>query len=648
MTGYVFFNGRCVMTITYPDGSTKEFAPGSTFHDAAGAISEEFGRKALAARVDGVLYDLSSGIPGDVSIRFLTFDDDEGRMLYWHSTSHVMAAAVKRLFPDAKVAIGPSIDEGFYYDFDIKHPFTEEDLGRIEEEMKNIIRENEPFVREVISRDEAIDLFTREKEPYKVEMAVSIEDDTVSLYRLGNFVDLCRGPHIPSAGRIKAFKLLSTAGAYWRGDERNKMLQRLYGISFPDKKMLEQHLKWLEEVKKRDHRILGAKLDLFSMDEEIGPGLVLWHQKGSIIRSVIEDYWRDEHRKRGYQIVYTPHIASERVYQRSGHIENYAENMYSPMDIDGTPYYVKPMNCPGHIKIFQSKLRSYRDLPIRLCELGTVYRYERSGVLHGMLRVRGFTQDDSHIFCTMEQVVEEVEGVLDFVLDMMKVFGYEYAMFLSTKPDKALGGDESWEQAIAALRKALENKDVFYEVDPGEGVFYGPKIDIKLKDVLGRLWQGPTIQVDFNLADRFDINYIGQDGNEHRVAMIHRVVLGSMERFVGGLIEHYAGAFPLWLAPVQAVIMPITDAHHEYAGRIFRWMKEQGLRVEFDSRNEKINRKIRDAEDMKIPYMLIAGTREVESGTVSVRKHAAGDIGVFSTEEIISRIIKENHEKTRD
>lgn len=636
------------MTVTYPDGSTVQLKKGSTFLDAAIAISEGFARKVLAAKINHEFYDLNRQIPGDASVTFMTFDDEAGRKLYWHSTAHVMAAAVKRLFPDAKVAIGPAIDEGFYYDFDVEKPFTEEDLEKIEAEMKAVVNEDSVFEREDISRKDALKLFTDMKEPYKIELAGELEDKNVSLYRLAGFTDLCRGPHIPSSGKIKAFKLLSSAGAYWRGDEKNRMLQRIYGISFPDKKMLKERLEWLEEVKKRDHRILGAKLELYSVDEETGAGLILWHPKGSIIRETIENYWREEHRKRGYELVFTPHIASERVYQRSGHLENYAENMYSPMDIDGTPYYVKPMNCPGHIKIFQSKMRSYRDLPIRLCELGTVYRYERSGVLHGMLRVRGFTQDDSHIFCTPEQAVDEVIGVLNFVVELMGIFGYTFKAYLSTRPEKSLGDEQSWESATTALKEALKRTNVEYELDPGEGVFYGPKIDIKLRDVLGRLWQGPTIQVDFNLANRFDINYIGKDGSEHRVVMIHRVVLGSMERFIGGLIEHYAGAFPVWLAPVQAVVMPLTDAQRDFAVSLVDKMRLVGLRVDLDDRNEKINRKIRDAEEMKVPYMLILGKREIETDTVSLRKRRDGDLGAVPVEDIIERIRVENKEKTRD
>lgn len=636
------------MKITYPDGAVKEFAEKSTFGDAALAISEGFARKVIAASSDGALFDLSAIMPHDLSVKFLTFDDPEGKRIYWHSTSHILAAAVKRLFPSAKVTIGPSVADGFYYDFDVEKPFSEEDLAKIEETMKEIIKENSPFVRENLDKKKAAELFNKENEPYKVELVNEIPDEVLSIYRLGDFTDLCRGPHITSAGRVKAIKLLSTSGAYWRGNEKNAILQRVYGISFPDKKLLDEHLLWLEEIKKRDHRVLGNKLDLFSVEEDIGAGLILWHQKGSIVREIIENLWRTEHRKREYDLVFTPHIASERIYQRSGHLENYVENMYSPMDIDGTPYYVKPMNCPGHIKIFQSRMRSYRDLPIRLCELGTVYRYERSGVLHGMLRVRGFTQDDSHIFCTPEQVVEEVVNVLDFVSYMMKLFGFEFKTYLSTRPEKSLGDDESWENATEALKKALEQTGLDYVIDPGEGVFYGPKIDIKLKDAIGRFWQGPTIQVDFNLANRFDINYIANDGEEHRVVMIHRVVLGSMERFFGVLIEHYAGAFPLWLAPVQAVVMPITDAQRDYASGIVKEMKARGIRVELDSRNEKINRKIRDAEEMKIPYMLIAGQKEMDTGALSVRRHGKGDVGVFPSKEIIDGIVRDSEEKIKE
>lgn len=636
------------MTITFPDGGTRDFPENTTFMDVAKSISDGFARKVLAAEVDGVLYDLARMVPGDIAVRFLTFDDKAGRTVYWHSTAHVMAAAVKRLFPNVRVAIGPAIDEGFYYDFDVETPFTEEDLARIEAGMKAVVEENLPFERIDTTREEAVALFQSENERYKVEIAADLDDEQVTLYRLGKFVDLCRGPHVPHAGMIKSFKLLSVAGAYWRGDERNAMLQRIYGVSYPDKKLLQARLEWLEEVKRRDHRILGAKLDLFSVDEEIGAGLILWHQNGALLREIIENFWRGEHRKRGYQLVFTPHIASERIFKRSGHLETYAENMYSPMDIDGTPYYVKPMNCPGHIKIFKSRTRSFRDLPLRLCELGTVYRYERSGVLHGMLRVRGFTQDDSHIFCTPEQVVDEVKKVLYFVVELMRIFGYDYTAYLSTRPEKSLGDDEIWESATASLKAALEQSHIGYTVDPGEGVFYGPKIDIKLRDVLGRMWQGPTIQVDFNLPNRFDVNYTGSDGQEHRVVMIHRVVLGSMERFIGGLIEHFGGAFPVWLSPVQAVVMPITDVQGEYAASVADSMRAEGIRVEVDSRNEKVNRKIRDAEEMKTPYMIVVGQKEMDAGTVSLRKRGKGDIGVYQTDEVVSRIKNENDEKTRD
>jgi threonyl-tRNA synthetase len=636
------------MTITYPDGAIKEFPDGATYFDAAVGISEGFARKALAARVDDTLYDLSVPMVDGASVTFLTFGDDDGRRLFWHSSAHVMAAAVKRLFPEARVAIGPSIDEGFYYDFDVPEPFTEKDLEAIEREMKVVAKENIPFERSDMPRGEAIKMFTVANETYKVELAEDITDDTVSIYRLDGFTDLCRGPHVPSSKAVRSFKLLSSAGAYWRGNENNRMLQRIYGVSFPDKKLLKEHLAWLEEVRRRDHRVLGNKLDLFSVDEEIGAGLILWHPAGSILREVIENYWREEHRKRGYQLVFTPHIASEKIYQRSGHLDNYAENMYSPMDIDGTDYYVKPMNCPGHIKIFKSRMRSYRELPIRLCELGTVYRYERSGVLHGMLRVRGFTQDDSHMFCTPDQVVDEVVGVLNFVRELMDDFGYEFQAYLSTRPEKSLGDDASWEHAIASLKVALETTGTDYVVDPGEGVFYGPKIDIKLRDALGRMWQGPTVQVDFNLPERFDINYIGSDGAEHKVVAIHRVVLGSIERFIGGLIEHYGGAFPVWLAPVQVTVLPITDDHQPYARELADRMRGAGIRVELDDRNEKVNRKIRDSEERKIPYMLVIGKNEVEAGTVSVRKRGGIDLGVVDAGELLNRIVRENEDKAKE
>lgn len=558
---------------------------------------------------------------------------------YRHSASHVLAHAVKRLFPETKLAIGPAIADGFYYDFDREASFTPEDLERIEEEMHRIVKENLAFVRQEVPKEEAVRLFREMGEVYKLELLEEIGDDTVTLYRDGEFVDLCRGPHIQSTGQLKAFKLTGLAGAYWRGDEKRKMLQRIYGTAFFSQEELEEHLARLEEAQRRDHRRLGRELDLYSVHEDIGAGLILWHPKGAVVRSTIEDFWRAEHARRGYQLVYTPHIASERIYQRSGHLENYVENMYSPMEIEGVPYRVKPMNCPGHILIFKSKVRSYRELPVRYAELGTVYRYERSGVLHGMLRVRGFTQDDAHIFCTPEQLQSEIQGVLELADFMMRTFGYEYNVYLATRPEKYIGTDEQWERATEALRKALAERGLSFQVDEGGGVFYGPKIDIKLIDALGREWQGPTIQVDFTQPERFEIDYIGPDNSPHRVVMIHRTVLGSMERFIGGLIEHYAGAFPVWLAPVQAVVMNITDQELLYAERVEARLREAGVRAQLDGRGEKIGAKIRDAQLQKVPYMLIIGKREVSEGTVSVRTRDSGDRGPAPVEEVVAELV---------
>jgi len=599
----------------------------------------------IAAKVNGTLVDLSSHLYSDAELELVGFDTTEGREVYRHSTSHIMAQAVKDLFPEAKIAIGPAIEEGFYYDFDREEPFTPQDLERIEKRMREIISEDLPFERIEIPKEEARQLFREKAEDYKLELLDEIEDEKVSLYRQGDFIDLCRGPHVSSTGKIGAFKLLSTAGAYWRGDERNKMLQRIYGTSFLSAKALEDYLNRLEEAKKRDHRVLGRQLDLFSIQEDIGPGLIHWHPKGAIIRMVIEDFWKKEHLKRGYQLVYTPHIASQKIYQISGHLETYRENMYSPMDIDGIPYWVKPMNCPGHIKIYQTRLRSYRELPIRYAELGTVYRYERSGVLHGMLRVRGFTQDDSHIFCPPERLADEILGVLDLIEYMMEVFGYQYQLFLATRPERSIGTDEAWERATQALKEALHKKNMEYKIDPGGGVFYGPKIDVKLLDALGRAWQGPTIQVDFNLPERFDITYVGSDGNRHRVVMIHRTVLGSMERFIGGLIEHYGGAFPLWIAPVQVIIITITDRHIEYGEKVARALREKDIRVETDFRNELISYKIREAQLAKIPYMAVVGDRELEQGTVSLRTRKKRELMTLTIEDLVGKIKREIEEK---
>lgn len=552
-----------------------------------------------------------------------------------------MAHAVKDLFPDVKLAIGPATDEGFYYDIDRDVPFTPGDLEKIEKRMKEIIKKNNPFVRKDISKTEAIELFKKMGEDYKVELLQEIEDDFVSVYEEDGFIDLCRGPHLAKTGMIKAFKLLSIAGAYWRGDEKNKMLQRIYGTAFDNKEDLNAYLNFLEEVKKRDHRKLGKELDLFSLSDEIGPGLILWHPNGAIIRKTIEDFWRNEHLKADYKILYTPHIAKLNLWQRSGHWDFYRENMYSPMEIEGIDYELKPMNCPFHINIYKSSLRSYRELPIRYAELGTVYRYERSGVLHGLLRVRGFTQDDAHIFCREDQIENEILNILDFTLFILRTFGFDsYDIYLSTRPEKYVGTLDNWDRATNALKQALEKKGLSYQVDPGEGVFYGPKIDIKIKDSLNRSWQCSTIQVDFNNPERFDVVYKGSDGKEHRPIMIHRALMGSLERFFGILVEHYAGAFPLWLSPIQVSVLTIAERHDDFAKKIYKALKENDIRAEINLENEKIGYKIREATVKKIQYLVIIGDKEVSENKITVRKRSGDNIGPFTIEEFVD-IIKD-------
>ncbi len=560
-----------------------------------------------------------------------------------HSASHVMADAVKRLFPDAKLAIGPAIEDGFYYDFDRQEAFVPEDLPKIEAEMAKIIKEDLEFKKQDISKKEALKLFA--KEPYKIELINKLEGDTVSIYTHGKFTDLCKGPHVKSTGEIKAFKLLSIAGAYWHGIETNPMLQRIYGTCFETSQALKEHLTKLEEAKKRDHRKLGKELDLFSIHDEVGPGLVFYHPKGALLRMLIEDYEKKEHLKRGYQIVMGPHILKSDIWVTSGHYDYYKDNMYI-FKTEGEEYAIKPMNCPGHMLIYKTKMRSYRDLPIRYFELGNVHRREKTGVLHGLLRVRGFTQDDAHIFCLPEQLEREIIGVIDFVIDTMKVFGFnDYKIDLSTRPPKSIGTDEIWVKATDALKKALESKGMSYGINEGEGAFYGPKIDIMVKDALGRAWQCATVQCDFFLPERFDLTYISSDGKKERPVMLHRVILGSMERFMGTLIEHYAGAFPVWLAPVQAVVIPITDRTHDYADNVLKALQEEGIRAEADKRNEKLQYKIREGELNKIPYMLIAGDREKEAGTVSLRARKEGDLGAVKIEEFVKRIKEEINKK---
>ncbi|KPK00359.1 MAG: threonyl-tRNA synthetase [Nitrospira bacterium SG8_35_4] len=563
--------------------------------------------------------------------------DKESLEIYRHSTSHIMAHAIKEIYPDAKLAIGPAIDDGFYYDLDCSHSITQEDLPAIEKKMKQIIKANNPFVRKDISRRDAIDLFLKLGESYKVELLNEMIDEEVTVYEEGDFIDLCRGPHLESTGRVKAFKLLSVAGAYWRGDEKNKMLQRIYGTSFPAKDALQKHLDFLEEVKKRDHRRLGKELDLFSMSDDVGSGLVLWHPRGAAIRREIENFWLEEHHRGGYQILYTPHMAKLDLWKKTGHLDFYSENMYSPMEIEGLEYEIKPMNCPFHVSVFKSHLRSYRDLPLRYAELGTVYRYERSGVLHGLLRVRGFTQDDAHIFCREDQIEDEVLRVLEFTLFILRTFGFEdYDIYLSTRPDKYVGTEDGWKKSTDALEKALKHKNLNYEIDPGEGVFYGPKIDIKVRDSLGRQWQCSTIQVDFNIPERLDINYRDADSRDCRPIMIHRALMGSLERFFGVLIEHYSGAFPLWLAPVQMSILTIAERHAEYGRELLEKMIQSGIRADIYDENEKIGYKIRKSSMLKTPYMCIIGDKEKSSNTVNIRKRNGENAGEMTHDAMIS------------
>ena len=566
-----------------------------------------------------------------------------------HSAAHVLATAVTELFPDTKVAGGPPIEGGFYYDFARPTPFTPEDLERIEAKMREIVAANQPFVAGEMSRDEARRHWERLGEKYKLYFLSQIpEGAKVTTYKNGPFLDLCRGPHLKSTGELKAFKLTHVAGAYWLGSERNEMLQRIYGTAFATQAELDEHLKRVEEALKRDHRRLGRELDLFSIHEEVGPGLVLWHPKLGIVRHVLEQFWKEEHWKRGYQFVYTPHIASEKLFTISGHLQNYADIMYSPMLIDEQAYRAKPMNCPGHIMIYNSRKHSYRELPIRFAELGTVYRYERSGVLHGMERVRGFTQDDSHIFCTPDQLQSEVQGVLDLMHHLLSTFGYTYDCYLATKPkDKYLGSDAEWEFATSALRAALETKGLPYQVDEGGGAFYAPKIDVKLKDALGREWQCPTIQVDLNLPKRFGVFYTGPDGQDHEVIMLHRALYGSLERFVGIFIEHTGGEFPVWVAPLQALVVPVNAKALDYANATVASLKAAGVRADVDLRDEKLGAKIRDGELAKIPYMLVVGPRDAEAGTVSVRRKGEGDLGAMPLAAFLDRIGREIREKTR-
>ena len=610
------------ISVSLPSGESVRVAHSTTVADAlAGLVSGKQRKRMVAARTGSQLFDLRQPLTDDTTLEPVAPESEWGLEVLRHSAAHIMAAAVRELFgQDVKVAIGPAIESGFYYDFQWREPFTPDDFERIEAKMLEIALTSAPFVRSEMPSADAIALFTERREPFKVELIQDLDTDTVTLFQVGDFLDLCRGPHLPDTSVIRHFKLLRVAGAYWRGDEKREMLQRIYGTAFYDVKALSSHLHALEEAKKRDHRRLGKELELFTTDDSIGPGLILWLPKGAQLRRLIEDYWKDEHYRHNYELLYTPHIARQDLWKTSGHLDFYSENMYSPMQIDEVKYQLKPMNCPFHIGMYLSRKRSYRELPVRWCELGTVYRYERAGALHGLLRVRGFTQDDAHIFCRPDQLEEEIFHILDLNLHILRAFGFDqYDIYLSTRPEKYVGSDANWARATEALKLALEKKGLAYAIDPGEGVFYGPKIDIKIKDQLGRSWQCSTIQVDFNLPERFDMTFIGADNSEHRPIMIHRALMGSLERFVGVLIEHYAGVFPLWFAPVQARILNITDDQADYSREVTERLRAEGVRIEQDSRNEKLTYKIREAQQAKIPYMLIVGDNEKASGTLTVR-----------------------------
>ena len=627
------------VTITLPDGSTRAVPAGTTPAEIAASIGRGLAKAAVAADIDGHLVDLGRPLDRDCALAIVTAESDQGRAILRHSTSHVMAQAVLDLFPGTKFAIGPPIEDGFYYDFDLPGGahFSDEDLGRIEFRMREIVAADQPFVRDEMSRDAGLELFV--DQPYKIEIIESVDDaevessEAVSVYRNpgdgDGFVDLCRGPHVPTTKRLGVFKLMKVAGAYWRGDEKRPMLQRIYGTAWESQKALEDHLHRLEEAERRDHRRLGVDLDLLSFPEELGAGLALWHPKGATVRSVMEDYSRARHRESGYQLVFTPHIARSHLWETSGHLDFYADGMYPPMELDdGHQYYPKPMNCPFHLLIFRSRMRSYRELPLRLFELGTVYRYERSGVLHGLMRTRGFTQDDSHIFCTPEQIVPELSSLIEFVLSVLRAFGFEeFEAEVSTRPEeKSVGADEDWELATRALFEAIESSGLSYEVAEGEGAFYGPKIDIHVRDAIGRRWQLSTLQVDFQEPQRFELEYVGADNERHQPIMIHRALFGSVERFFGILVEHYAGAFPTWLAPVQCLVLPVADRHDDYAHGVMDRLAREGLRVEiWDATHDTLGARVRRGKLEKIPYVLVVGDDDIASGTLGVNARGSDD-----------------------
>jgi threonyl-tRNA synthetase len=632
------------ITVSLIGGESVTVQAGSTVQDALTALLSNKQRKiTVAAKIGDAIADYTTVLSGDTVLTPVQIGSNEALDILRHSTAHIMALAVRDVFgKDVKVAIGPSIENGFYYDFLRDEPFSPDDFERIESRMTELTREALPFMRTEMQSTEAIKKFSDDQEKFKVELIEDLETDSVSFYHVGQFTDLCRGPHLPNTSFIKSFKLLRVAGAYWRGDEKRDVLQRIYGTAFFDKKDLKKHLNALEEAKKRDHRKLGKELELFTIQDAIGPGLILWQPKGAQLRRLIEDFWKDEHYRHDYELLYTPHIARQDLWKTSGHLDFYSENMYAAMDIDDVQYQLKPMNCPFHVGIFNSLKRSYRDLPIRWCELGTVYRYERAGALHGLFRVRGFTQDDAHIFCRPDQLEDEIFNILELNLHILKSFGFDdYDIYLSTRPEKYVGSDENWEKATESLKIALEKKGLSYVIDPGEGVFYGPKIDIKIKDTLGRSWQCSTIQVDFNLPERFQMSYTGSDNSEHQPIMIHRALMGSLERFIGVLIEHFAGVFPIWFAPVQARIMNITDDQAEYGEAVFKELRKAGIRVEKDLRNEKLNYKIREAQVAKIPYMLIIGDKEKADGTVTVRLRTGKNLEPMVISEFAELIAEE-------
>ena len=622
-------------------GESQKLPKGISAGEALKSLGEKRGNPAVAAKVDGELVDLSRPLEHDCTLEPLEQETEEALEVLRHTASHVMAQAVQILYPQAKITIGPAIENGFYYDFDCPDTFSVEDLPRIEAKMEEIIKRATPIQRRVLDRREAIQLFEQKHETYKVEMLEEMEDPTVSVYGQDDWIDLCRGPHLMNTGEVKAFKLTGVAGAYWRGDERNPMLQRIYGTAFFSKKDLKRYLQLLEEARKRDHRKLGRELDLFQVSDEAGPGLVIYHPKGALLRHILETFEKEAHLRRGYQMVIGPQLLKTEMWKRSGHFENYRENMYFT-EVEGQSYGIKPMNCLAHMLIYKSTIRSYRDLPIRYFEMGLVHRHEKSGVLHGLTRVRQFTQDDAHLLCTPEQLNGEIKGIIDFALDMLQLFGFEYEIELSTQPEKRIGTDDDWERATTALENALRDKEISYRVRAGEGAFYGPKIDILLKDALNRRWQCSTIQCDFTLPERFDLNYIGVDGEKHRPVMLHRTLLGSMERFLGVLIEHFAGAFPTWLAPVQAIILTVTDRQLAFGAELYQRLLGAGVRVEKDFRNEKLGYKIREAQLQKIPYMLVVGDREVEAGGVSPRRRDGKDFKLMEVDDFIRLVMEEN------